>query len=138
MQRTSMNIRRVCIEHPVNIQRLHNGNPMNIQRVCNEHPVNIQRLHKKQFKEKSHFFDVEAAQLGPVLVMFFGPTALQFNPFPVYPLHAPRAGPQKSSQICVLLPQVASLDDLSHVTNIILMTYSCMRHYVGDILTYPT
>ena len=90
------------------------------------------------FKEKSHFFDVETAELEPVLVMLFGPTALQFNPFPFYPLHAPQAGPQKSSQICVLLLQVASLDDLNHVSDIILMTSSCMRHYVGDILTYPT
>ena len=28
--------------------------------------------------------------------------------------------------------------DLNHVSDIILMTSSCMRHYVGDILTYPT
>ena len=59
-------------------------------------------------------------------------------PFPFYPLHAPQAGIQKSLQICVLLLQVASLDDLNHVSDIILMTSSCMRHYVGDILTYPT
>ena len=87
------------------------------------------------FKVKSHFLDVETAQLEPVLVMFFSPIALQFNPFPFYPLHAPRAGPQKSLQICVLLLQVASLDDLNHVFDIILMTSSCMRHDVGDILT---
>ena len=70
--------------------------------------------------------------------MIFGPIALQFNPFPFYPLHAPQAGPQKSPQIRVLFVQVASLDDLNHVSDIILMTSSCMRHYVGDILMYPT
>ena len=65
--------------------------------------------------------------------MIFGPIALQFNPFPFYPLHARQAGPQKTPQICVLLLQVASLDDLNHVSDVILMTSSCMRHYVGDI-----
>ena len=88
--------------------------------------------------KKSPLFDVETAQIESLLVMFFSPIALQFNPFPFYPLHAPQAGPQKSSQICVLLLQVASLDDLTHVSDIVLMTSSCMRHYVGDILTYPT
>ena len=53
----------------------------------------ILKIGLKHFKEKSHFFDVETAQLEPVLVMFFGPTALQFNHFPFYPLHAPQAGP---------------------------------------------
>ena len=67
--------------------------------------------------------------------MIFRPIVLQFNPFPFYPLNASQAGLQKTSQICALLPQVASLDDLNHVSDIILMTSSCMRHYVGDILT---
>ena len=78
------------------------------------------------------------AQLEPILVMFFSPIALQFSPFPFYPLHAAQARPQKSSQIRVLLLQVASLDDLNQVSDMILMTSSCMRQYVGDILTYPT
>ena len=90
------------------------------------------------FKDKSHVFDVKTALIEHVLVMFFSPIALQFNPFPFYPLHAPQVGPQQSSQICVLLLQVASLDDLDHVSDIILMTSSCMRHFVGDTLTYPT
>ena len=90
------------------------------------------------FNEKSHFFDVEMAQLEPVLVVVFSLIAQSFAPLPLYPLHAPQAGPQKSSQICVLLLQAATLYDLTHVSDIILMTSSCLRHYVGDILTYPT
>ena len=90
------------------------------------------------FNEKSHFLDLETAQIEPILVMIFSPIALLFAPFPFYPLHAPQAGPRKSSQICVLLLQVASLDELNHVSDIVLMTSSCMRHYVGHILTYPT
>ena len=63
---------------------------------------------------------------------------------PKMTLKCPQSDPKwrqsdpKVSQICVLLLQVASLDDLNHVSDIILMTSSCMRHYVGDILTYPT
>ena len=78
--------------------------------------------------------DFETTQIEPMLVLIFNPIALLFAPFPFYPLHAPQAGLQKSSQICVLLLQVASLDDLNHVSDIILMTSSCMRHYAGDIL----
>jgi len=89
------------------------------------------------FNEKSNFFVVETAQIEPVLVMLFSPIAVNFNPFPLYPLHAPQAGPQKTLQICAFLLQVASLDDLSHVSDIILMTSSCMRHYVGCIFLFP-
>ena len=55
--------------------------------------------------------------------MIFGPIALQFNPFPFYPLHAPQAGPQKSSQICVLLLQVASLGDFKDVCDDIVKAF---------------
>ena len=54
--------------------------------------------------------------------MIFGPIALQFNPFPFYPLHAPQAGPQKASQIFVLLLHVASLGGLTDVSDLIFMT----------------
>ena len=70
--------------------------------------------------------------------MCFGPIALSFAPFPFYPLHAPQAGPQKTSQICVLLLQVASLDDFNDVSDTILMTSWCIRPHSGDILLYPT
>ena len=90
------------------------------------------------FKEKSRFFDAEPAQIEHVLVKCFSPIALSFAPFPFYSPHAPQAGPQKTLQISAFLLQVASLGDLNHVSDIILMTSSCMRHYVGDILTYPT
>ena len=42
--------------------------------------------------------------------------------FPFYPPHASQAGPQKTSQICVLLLQVASLSDFRDASDIILMT----------------
>ena len=74
------------------------------------------------FKEMSHFFDDETAQIEPVLVMFFGTVALSFAPFPFYPLHAPQAEPQKISQICLLLLQVVSLDYFDTVSDTILMT----------------
>ena len=65
------------------------------------------------------FLHRETTQIEPMLVMIFNPIALLFAPF-------------------LLLLQVASLDELNHVSDIILMTSSCMRHNVGDILTYPT
>ena len=68
----------------------------------------------------------------------FRPYRSAVQSFPFYPLHAPQAGPQKSPQICVLLGQVASLDDSNHVSDIILMTSSCIRAYFGNLLTYPT
>ena len=60
--------------------------------------------------------------------MIFGPIVLQFNPFPFYPLNASQAGLQKTSQICALLLQVASLDDLNHVSDIILQSKSPQVH----------
>ena len=68
--------------------------------------------------------------------MFFSPIALQFNPFPFYPLHAPQAGPQKTLQICVLLLQVASLGDFSGTSGFILTTFPKIRFMCGDILMY--
>ena len=88
--------------------------------------------------EKSHFLDTETAQIEPILVLIRSPVALLFVPFPFYPLHGPQAEFQKSGQICVLLLSLASLDDLNHVSDIILMTASCMRRHVGDSLTYTT
>ena len=75
------------------------------------------------FNEKSHFFDVETAQIEPVLVVLFGLIALSFAPFPFYPPHAPQAETQKTSQTCALLLQVASLDDYKGVSDVILMTF---------------
>ncbi len=71
---------------------------------------------------KSHFFNLETAQIEPILVMIFGPIALLFVPFPFYPLHASQAGPQKTLQIGVLLLQVDSLGDFNGVSDLILMT----------------
>ena len=88
------------------------------------------------FEEKPRFFDVEAAQIEPMLVMVFGPIALLFAPFPFYPLQASQAAPQKTLQICVLLLQVASLDDFNGVSVIILMPSWCTQHYFDQILTY--
>ena len=90
------------------------------------------------FNEQSHFFDLEAAKIKPILVMNFGPIALLFAPSPFYPLHASQVGPQKTPQICVLLLQVVSLGDFSDVSDIILMTSWCFQHHVGGILMYPT
>ena len=90
------------------------------------------------FNEKSYFFDVEAAQIEPVLVTVFGLIAQSFAPLPSYPLTAPQAAYQKTSQICVLLLQVASLNDFNDVSDIILITSSCIRPYVDDILTHWT
>ena len=90
------------------------------------------------FNEKSHFFDVEKAQIEPVLVMVFGLIALSFAPFPFYPPRAPQAGPQKTLQICAFLLQVASLGDLNDVSNILLTTSPCIRPHFGNILTSPT
>ena len=73
------------------------------------------------FNNEYHFFDVTAGQKGPLLVMCFGPVALFLFRFPFGPPHAPQAGPQKTSQICDFLLQVASLDDFSDVSDIILM-----------------
>ena len=73
------------------------------------------------FDQKPHFFDLETAQIKPILVMLFGPIALLFVPFPFYPVHASQAGPQKTLQICVLLLQVASLSDFRNVSGIFLM-----------------
>ena len=89
------------------------------------------RSASRSLHEISNFFDVETAQIEAILVMFFGPTVLQFNRFPVYPLHAPQVGPQIASQICVLLLQVASLSDSKSVLK-------CIRHNFDDILMYPT
>ena len=67
-------------------------------------------------------FDIEKAQIEPVLVMVFGLIALSFAPFRLYSPHAPQAGPQKTLQICVFLLLVASLDDFTDVSDTILMT----------------
>ena len=76
-----------------------------------------------QFRsQKSHFSDFQTAQMKPILVMIFGPIALSFVPFPDYPFHASQAGPQKPSQIRILLLQVASLSEFKDVSVIILMT----------------
>ena len=48
-----------------------------------------------------------------MLVIVFGPVALSFAPFPFYPLHASQAAPQTTSQIYVLLLQVAPLDNFN-------------------------
>ena len=69
--------------------------------------------------------------------MFISPVALSFAPFPFYPLHAPQAGPQKTSQISVLLLQVASLDDFSDASDMTLITSSCIRA-TTDALHPPT
>ena len=61
------------------------------------------------FHQNYHFFDVETARIGPVLVMVFAPVALLFVPFPSWSLHVPEVGRQKTSEKCVLLLQVASL-----------------------------
>ena len=74
------------------------------------------------FNQTYHFLDLETAQIEPILVMIFGPIALLFVPFPFYPLHASQAEPQKASQICVLLLQVASLGDFTDISDIVLMT----------------
>ena len=71
--------------------------------------------------QKSHFFDLEAAQIKPILVMIFGPIAHLLVPFPFYALHASQTGSQKPTQIYVLLLQVASLSDFKDVADIILM-----------------
>ena len=47
--------------------------------------------------------------------------------FPFYPLHASQAGPQKTSQICILLLQVASLGDFYGVSDIIVMTLDAVN-----------
>ena len=78
------------------------------------------------FNQESHFLDLETAKIDPILVMIFGFVALLLAPFPFYPLHASQAGPQKTSQICVLLLQVASLGDFNGVSDIILMTSWCI------------
>ena len=70
--------------------------------------------------------------------MFFGPIATSFAPFPFYPLHAPQAAPQKTSQICVLLLRVASLADFNDASDIICMTSWCIRRHLCNILIYLT
>ena len=70
--------------------------------------------------------------------MVFNLIAQSFAPLPLYPLHAPQAGPQKSSQICVLLLQVASFDDFNDVSDIILIASPCTRPHFDDILMYST
>ena len=89
------------------------------------------------FNRKSHFSDFKPAQITPILVMIFSPVALLFVPFPFYPLHASQAGPQNTSQICVLLLQVASLNDFRNVSDIILMKSWCIRHSFDDMFMYP-
>ena len=86
----------------------------------------------------SNFFDVQTAQIEPVLVMVFGLIPLSFAPLPFYPPHAAQAGPQKTLQIFVLLLQVASLGGFNDVSDVILITSSCIRSHVGDILKYLT
>ena len=54
--------------------------------------------------------------------MIFSPIALLFVPLPLHPLHATQAGPQKTSQIYVLLLQVASLSDFKSVSVSIMAT----------------
>ena len=75
------------------------------------------------FNEKSHFFDVEKAQIEPVLVMVFGLITLSFAPFPFYPPHASQAGPQKTLQICAYLLQVASLGDFKDICDDFVTTF---------------
>ena len=106
-------------------------------KMCSPHSVGSTFLKNdsKQSAFKNVSFESLLDAMAPSVPLR---RALFRVPFPFYPLHAPQAGIQKSSQICVLLLQVASLDDLNHVPDIILMTSSCMRRYVGDILTYPT
>ena len=79
---------------------------------------------------------VETIQIEAVLVMCVGLIALSFAHFPVYPLHAPQTGPQKTSQIYVLLLQVASLGDFSGTSGFILTTFPKIRFKCGDILMY--
>ena len=67
-------------------------------------------------------FDLKAAQIEPILFMTFVPIALLFVPSPFSLLHDSQAAPQKTSQICVLLLQVASVDDFDDVPDAILMT----------------
>ena len=88
--------------------------------------------------ENSHFLDLETVQIEPILVLICSPVALLFVPFPFYPLHGPQAEFQKTNQICVFLLQVASVDDLNHVSDIILMTASCMQPCAAGLLTYET
>ena len=78
------------------------------------------------------------SQIDPISVMIFGPIALSFAPFPLYPFHASQAGPQKTSQLCVFLLHVASVGDFNDVSDIILMPSSCIRPHFGSILMYPT
>ena len=70
--------------------------------------------------------------------MFFGLIALSFALFPFHPLHAPQAAPQKTSRICVLLLQVASLADFTDASDTIFMTSWCIRPHFCDILMYLT
>ena len=87
--------------------------------------------------QKSYFLYPQREVKTPIFVTSLVPIAQLFAPFPFCPLHAPHAGDQKSLQICILLVLVASLDDLKHVSDIILMTSSCMRHYVGCMFLFP-
>ena len=68
-------------------------------------------------------FGVETTQIEAVLVVLFGLVALSFTHFPFYPLHAPQAEPQKTSQICVLLLQVACLGDFREISDVVLMIF---------------
>ena len=72
-----------------------------------------------------------------MLVVFVYLIALSIAGFPLYPLPGPQAGPQKTSQICILLLQVASLDDFTDASETILMTYGCIRPHFGDIFMHP-
>ena len=78
------------------------------------------------------------SQIDPISVLIFGPIALLFAPFPLYPFHASQAGTQKTSQLCVFLLQVASLGDFSDVSDIILMPSSCIRPHFANILMFLT
>ena len=88
------------------------------------------------FNEKSYFFDLETAQIKLVSVMVFGLIALSFAPLPFYPPPASQAGPQKPSQICVLLLQVASLGDFTDICDDIVTTFWRIRCHFDDILAY--
>ena len=66
------------------------------------------------------FFAVETIQKGPLLVMYVGHIALFFDRFRFSQPHAPQARPQKTSEICILFVQVASLGDFCYVSAVIL------------------
>ena len=64
------------------------------------------------FNEKSHFFDIERAQIEPILVTIFDLIALLFVPFHLYPLHASKAGAQQNAAIMCIIVTSAFLGRL--------------------------